>query len=308
MSTDPTTIDEDVKALLRRVRRIEVRARSSLGDHAAGNYRSRFRGQGMEFDRVRDYSAGDDVRSIDWNVTARAGRPFVKIFREERELSVMLVVDISGSMRFGGIPGYSQRSKLLTAAEAAAVMAVTALRNQDRVGMMLASDTIERHLPCRRGRNHVLRLVRELLGCDSGLRPGNLPEAIDEACRSQRRHSFLVVISDFMDPVLDLGRSLRRAQSRHEVVGIRIREPAEDDIPALNGPLWLADPEHGEVRALAGGRRAAARYRQLLAEQREGVDQAFRESGCDLIEVSTDGDVVSALSAFFRRRRSVVRG
>ncbi|MBA2480978.1 MAG: DUF58 domain-containing protein, partial [Planctomycetes bacterium] len=153
----------ELKELLRQVKRIELRTERLVSSLAAGRYRSAFRGQGMEFDEVREYAAGDDVRTIDWNVTARAGRPYVKVFREERELTTMLLVDVSASMRFGAIPGMSPRVKLALAAEAAAVVGVTALRNHDRLGLVLFSDRTELHLPARKGRGHAMRLVREVL-------------------------------------------------------------------------------------------------------------------------------------------------
>lgn len=303
----PSSVDQDLKALLRRVRRMELRARTATATQAAGAYRSRFRGQGMEFDRVRDYSPGDDVRAIDWNVTARAGRPYIKIYREERELSIMLLVDVSGSMRFGGLPPWSQRSKLFTAAEAAAVVAVTAMGNQDRVGLTAFSDHTEHYLPCRRGRNHVLRLLRDLLSFEQAGRPGDMSTAVTELSRSRKRHGIVFVISDFLDPVLDLGKSLARARSRHDIIGVRVSDPAEDDLPHAAGPLWLSDPEHGQIRALAGSRRAAARYRRLLEQQRQQVEQAFRAHACDLVDVRSDGDVVQAMSAFFQRRGRRIR-
>ena len=149
--------------ILRQVRRIELRTEKLVSSLAAGAFRSAFRGSGLEFEEVREYSPGDDVRAIDWNVTARAGRPYVKVFREERELSLAVLVDVSGSMRFGAIPGLSPRTKLALAAEAAAVVAVNAMRNRDRIGLVTFAAATEHHLPLRRGRGHCLRLVREVL-------------------------------------------------------------------------------------------------------------------------------------------------
>jgi uncharacterized protein (DUF58 family) len=299
--------DDGLRELLRRVRRIELRARNAVGDLAAGAYRSRFRGQGMEFDRVREYDLGDDLRSIDWNVTARAGRPFVKVFREERELSLMLLVDVSGSMRFGGLDGNS-RAKHLTAAETAAIVAVTALRNADRVGLVAFSDRTELHLPARKGRNHVLRLVREILAARGGGRRTDVGHALDELERVHRRRAVVFLISDFLEPHPDLARVLQRSRRRHDLIGLRIGDPAELRLPATRGVLRLRDPEGGGLRTLALDPAGAARYARMMDGHRSEVATAFRAAGCDLVDIATDLDAMGALRSFFLRRRRQVRG
>nr|MBA3938689.1 DUF58 domain-containing protein [Planctomycetota bacterium] len=173
-------VQDGLAEILRQVKRIEIRTSRLVSGLAAGPYRSAFRGQGMAFEEVREYSPGDDVRSIDWNVTARAGAPYVKVFREERELTVFLLVDVSGSMRFGAIPRVSPRAKLALAAEAAAVVAVSALKNNDRIGLVTFSDRTEVHLAARKGRSHVARLLREVLASRAGTRPTDLAHALDE--------------------------------------------------------------------------------------------------------------------------------
>lgn len=298
----PST-DEQLRALLKRVRRLEVRARADVGDLASGQYRSRFRGQGMEIDRVREYSPGDDIRSIDWNVTARAGRPYVKVFREERELSIMLLVDVSGSMRFGAIPPWSERTKVVTAAEAAAIVAITALRNQDRVGLIAFTDRTELHLPARRGRDHTMRLVREVLATDGARRPTDVPHALRDLQRGQRRRSVVFLISDFIDPHPDLAAALRAARRRHDVIGVRVTDPAELSLPTTGGPLLLRDPEGTMVRAFRGGRRAARDYQALVNRHREEVTRAFRQAACDLVDCRTDEAAFDAIQRFFRQRR-----
>lgn len=298
----PLMRDEELADLLKRVRRLEMRARKEVGDLSAGAYRSRFRGQGMEFDRVREYAQGDDIRNIDWNVSARAGRPFIKIFQEERELSIMLLVDCSGSMSFGGIKPWSERSKAFTATEAAAIIAITALRNSDRVGLIAFSDQTELHLPARRGRNHTLRLVRELLGIQDRRRATNVPHALEEIRHVHKRRAVVFVISDFMDPHPDLGSALQQAKRKHDVIGIRITDPAELDLPASGAPLVLRDPEGNGNRVFKGGRRARARYKALIADHRETVEMAFRSAGADLIDCSTDEHAFSAVQRFFRQR------
>src|SRR4051812_28706505 len=194
----------DLKDILRQVKRIELRTNRLVSSLAAGRYRSAFRGQGMEFDEGREYTEGDDIRAIEWNVTARAGRPYVKVYREERELTVMLLVDVSASMRFGAIPGLSPRVKIALAAEAAAVVGVTALRNHDRIGLVLFSDRTELHLPARKGRGHAMRLVREVLAApqlEGAARATGLAESLDELARVAKRRAVCFVVSDFIFPV-----------------------------------------------------------------------------------------------------------
>jgi uncharacterized protein (DUF58 family) len=301
----------DVADILRQVRRIELRTERLVSSLAAGRYRSAFRGQGMEFDEVREYAAGDDVRSIDWNVTARAGKPYVKVFREERELTVLLLVDVSGSMRFGAIPGLSPRAKLALAAEAAAVVGVTALRNGDRLGLILFSDRTEVHVPARRGRGHALRVVREVLAPAEGARPTDIAHALDELGRVARRRAVCFVVSDFLgDPAARpaLGTALARAARRHDIVGLRVSDPGEAALPAGGAPLVLADPEGRAAGVFAGGAAARARYAAAWSETRTATERLFRSSGCDLVDVSTSESAVTALERFFRQRRRRVHG
>ncbi len=301
----------DISDILRQVRRIELRTQRLVSSLAAGRYRSAFRGQGMEFDEVREYTAGDDVRSIDWNVTARAGRPYVKVFREERELTVLLLVDVSGSMRFGAIPGISPRAKLALAAEAAAVVGITALRNGDRLGLMLFSDRTETHVPARRGRGHAMRVVREVLTPTGGARQTDLAHALDELARVTKRRAVCFLVSDFLgDPVARpaLGTALARAGRRHDIVGLRIADPGEAALPAGSAPLVLVDPEGQGSGVFAGGASARRRYAAAWAETRGATERLFRASGCDLVDLTTTESAVSALERFFRQRRRRVRG
>ena len=301
----------DVADILRQVRRIELRTERLVSSLAAGRYRSAFRGQGMEFDEVREYTSGDDVRAIDWNVTARAGRPYIKVFREERELTVQLLVDVSGSMRFGAIPGISPRAKLALAAEAAAVVGVTALRNGDRLGLILFSDRTEVHVPARRGRGHALRVVREVLSPAESNRPTDLAHALDELTRVARRRTVCFLVSDFLgDPAARpaLATALARAGRRHDVVGLRIADPGEASLPAGGAPLVLADPEGRATGVFAGGAAARRRYAAAWSEARSATERLFRAGGCDLVDLSTTESAVSALERFFRQRRRRVHG
>lgn len=302
---------DDLGALLRAVRRIELRTERLVSSLAAGGYRSAFKGSGLEFDEVREYASGDDVRSIDWNVTARAGKPWVKVFREERELTVLLLVDVSGSMRFGAIPGVSPRAKLALAAEAAAVVGVTALRNHDRLGLALFSDRNELHLPARKGRGHAMRVVREVLGAPATGRPTGLAEALDELARTEKRRAVCFLASDFLVQGAAAARfqaALSRAARRHDLVGLRIRDPAETCLPDGPWPLPVCDPEGGDELVLAGGARARARYRDAWEAARSCITAAFRGAGCDLVELSTDASAFTALDRFFRERRRRVHG
>jgi uncharacterized protein (DUF58 family) len=300
-------MDDKLRQLLRRVNRLEIRTRSSIGDLGAGLYRSRFRGQGMEFDQVREYSPGDDVRNIDWNVTARANKPYVKTYREERELSIMVLTDLSGSMRYGGIPGMGSQTKLLTAVEVTAIIAITAMRNNDRVGMIGFTDRTEAHHPCRRGRNHVMRLLRDLLAIEPASRSTDTAGALAGLHRLKLRRGICVLISDFINPDPDLARSLRMVRRKHEVVGFRIVDPAEEELPAGPEPLVLHDTEGRAVRVLRASRRGARRYDALWRRQQEEVEQDFLAANCDLVDCRTDASAFNAIRNYFRRRRRLVR-
>ena len=339
----PRTPD-DLAEILRQVRRIEIRTERLVSSLTAGRFRSAFKGTGMEFDEVREYAVGDDVRSIDWNVTARAGKPFVKVFREERELSVVLAVDVSGSMRFGAIPGVSPRAKLALAAEAAAVVGVTALKNGDRLGLVSFTDQTEVHLPARRGRGHALRVVREVLvpptSPGSGVRgpesreevssgwfgnlggfrrrgtpdPGprtpdgrgtDLAHALDELVRVAKRRCVCFLISDFLhgpERQPAFATALARAARRHDLIGLRVADPAEAVLPTV-GPLVLEDPEGGGSAVLATSRAAATRYAQAYQAARTTTAKQFAAAGCDLVDLSTDRGAFAALQAYFGGRR-----
>ena len=300
---------DDIAAILRNVRRIEIRTRKLVSSLTAGRFRSAFKGQGMEFDEVREYAPGDDVRTIDWNVTARAGRPHVKTFREERELTVWLLVDGSGSMRFGAIPGLSPRAKLALAAEAAAVIGVTAFRNHDRLGLVRFTDRTDLHLAPRKGRGHCLRVVREVLAAPAASGATALDHALDELARVAPRRGVVFLLSDFLhadgEAAGRFTRALARAARRHDVVGLRVTDPGEEALPAGSTPLALTDPESGRTAVLANGRAARARYAQAWTVQRSLVEGCFRGTGCDLVDLRTEQGAFTALARYFRGRTSV---
>ena len=303
MSVSSSGPDTTLAEILRQVRRIELRTEKMVSSLTAGAFRSAFKGSGLEFEEVREYSAGDDVRAIDWNVTARAGKPYVKVFREERELSLTVLVDVSGSMRFGALPGISPRAKLALAAEAAAVVAVNALRNRDRIGLVTFAGATESHLPLRRGRGHCLRLVREVLAARSAPGRADPVHALDELRRVARRRTVCFLISDFLGMDERLGDALARAARRHDIIGLRIADPGEERLPDGSLPIALVDPEgDGEV-VLANGRRPRAAYAAAWAAQRKRVADLFRGSGCDLVDLRTDSAAAPAMMRFFRERR-----
>jgi uncharacterized protein (DUF58 family) len=300
----PRTSDASLADILRQVRRIELRTERLVSALAAGAYRSAFKGTGLEFDEVRAYAQGDDVRHIDWNVTARAGAPFVKVFREERELTLWLAVDASASMRFGAIPGLSPRAKRALAAEAAAVVGVTAFRNNDRVGLVRRSGSQdELHLPPRRGRGHALRVVREVLSEEDGSGAVDLAALLDGLGAAAKRRGVVFLVSDFLGCPERFGAALARLARRHDVVGLRIHDPAETRLPDGSCPLVLADPEGGGERVIALGRRQRDAYAQAWSAARERVAAWFRAADADLVELSTADSAFDAMNRFFRQRR-----
>jgi uncharacterized protein (DUF58 family) len=284
--------------VLRQVRYIELRTKGLVNSLFAGEYRSVFKGQGMEFAEVREYQPGDDVRAIDWNVTARMRRPFVRRYEEERELTVMLVVDLSGSERFGT----TRRFKNELAVELAAVLALAAVRNNDRVGLVLFTDRVEHVVRPRKGRRHALRLLRDLLAADpvgTGTRVGAAAEYVGSLLGHK---SIVFVVSDFADP--DLERPLKRLALRHDVVAVTVEDPGERALPDV-GLARFVDPETGEtvdVDTSDAGVRSA--YDTAVSEERTARERLFRRLAIDEVPVRTDGGYVEPLLKFFRSRES----
>ena len=287
--------------ILEQVRRLELRMRRLVNSRFAGEYRSVYKGQGMEFSEVREYQPGDEVRSIDWNVTARLQKPYVKRYVEERELTVLLLVDCSASSHFGT----RTRFKNDVALEVAAVLGLSALRNNDRVGLLAFSDRIEHAVPPRKGRRHGLRLLRDLLS----LRPTGVRTDIALACEQARRHlthrSLVFVISDFRDAVAEA--ALRGLAARHEVVAITVDDPVEHALPAA-GVLVLVDPETGQRIEIdssdAAFRSRYAAAAQIAEDQRAAM---FARTGLTAVQLRTDLPIVEPLLAFFRRARPAIR-
>lgn len=308
------------KDLLRKVRLLELRTRRLVDETLAGQYHSAFRGQGMDFDEVREYQPGDEVRAIDWNVTARMNHPFVKKFREERELTVLLMVDLSAS----GLFGSGLHSKRELAAEIACVLAFAAVRNQDRVGLLLYTETVEKFIPPRKGRMHALRVVRDILSHEPRWPGTGLNGALEFATRVLRHRAIVVILSDFLAETRPsrnqiaahlrrravqtetLGRPslalLRQASRRHDVVAVQISDPNEIALPPL-GRLLLEDAETGdivEINAFDERRRKAFASRQEKGQKE--LDRLFRQARLDSLRVRSDEPYERALAKFFEAR------
>jgi uncharacterized protein (DUF58 family) len=280
--------------LLRKVRRIEIATKRLVDQGVAGDYHSVFKGRGMEFAEVRPYQPGDDVRSIDWNVTARMGHPFVKQFVEERDLTVFLAVDVSGSLGFGS----RAILKRELAAEIAALIAFAALRNQDRVGAALLSDRLELFLRPQRRRTHVLRLVREILGRPAA-GPTDLERALDAVLATLKQRAVLFVISDFV--VAPCERALKAAAARHDLVVVELVDPLDLELPAV-GPIVVRDAETGRA-AIVSGRRAGSEHAESRRAERAALRKLLRRLGVDHLELRTDRPYLAPLVAFFEARR-----
>ena len=315
------------REILKKIRQIEIRTNRLVSETLAGQYHSVFKGQGMNFDEVREYQPGDDVRSIDWNVTARMNHPFIKKFVEERELTLMLVVDVSGS----GLFGSRDQSKRELAAEIASVLAFSAIRNNDKVGLILFSDEVEKFIPPRKGRSHVLRVIREVLFFEPKRRGTDLNAALEFLMHVTRHRAVAVVISDFIGSPAEPKRErshrlrpqmmlleslaqsafsmLRQTNRRHDLVAVQITDRHELELPSL-GRLVLKDAETGEVVEINTGdarKRAAFAERQTRAQAE--LARLFRSAGIDAIQLRTDQSYTAELSRFFEtRERRRLRG
>jgi uncharacterized protein (DUF58 family) len=289
------------REVLKKVRRIEITTRSMVRDTFAGHYESIFKGRGMEFDEVREYQPGDDIRTIDWNVTARTGWLHVKKFVEERELTVLIVFDASGSFDFGT----SQRLKRELAAEVGAVLAFAAIRNNDKVGLLVFTDEIEIFVPPRKGRKHVLRIIREILHFRPSKKGTNISHALEFAMRLVKRHSVMFCISDFRDT--DYENALTIANKKHDVVAVTVTDPKELEIPPI-GLIEVEDAETGQRSLLdLRSKTASEVFRRAAAEDVESRKRVFGSAKVDQVELRTDQDYVEPLIKFFREREQRLR-
>ena len=284
------------REILRKTRRIEIATRGLVNDVFSGEYHSVFKGRGMSFAEVREYQYGDDIRAIDWNVTARTGAPFVKVFDEERELTVMLVVDVSASGDFGSV----ERMKSEIAVEICAVLAFSAIKNNDKVGLVIFTDRVEKFVPPRKGRRHVLRVLRELLYFRPEGRGTDIAAALEYLTRVVPRRAVVFLVSDF------LGTGYRKALSvagrRHDMIAIRTADRREEELPPI-GYVELEDPETGEQVVVNTSNRAFRdTFVRRANETRAEVERTFRKTKVDVIDVRTGQPYVEALRQFFQKR------
>ena len=289
------------KEILKKVRLIELSTRGLVNELFSGEYHSVFKGRGMDFAEVREYQVGDDIRSIDWNVTARMGNPFVKVFEEERELTVMLLVDASASGDFGTV----NKFKGEIAVEICALLAFSAIKNNDKVGLIIFTDQVEKFIPPRKGRQHVLRVLRELLYFKPRHRATSLEAVLDYLNRVIRRHSVVFLVSDFLDSRFD--KPLRIASRRHDLIAIRVTDPREGHLPRV-GLLELEDAETGHhvlVNTLSS--RVRAEFSRRVREREEALDKLFKTIGVDTIHILTADSYVEPLVRFFRARSKRLR-
>jgi uncharacterized protein (DUF58 family) len=284
------------KELIKRIRKLEIATRKVVSDMLAGQYQSVFKGRGMAFSEVRQYQPGDEVRTIDWNVTARMNDTYVKVFTEERELTVMLIVDVSASKEFGS----KERSKAEMAAEVAAQIAFSAIANNDRVGLILFSDRVEKVVPPRKGKKHVLRVVSDILSFKPAGKGTDINAGLDYLSRIAKRKAVTFLISDFL--TRDYDKALRIVSRRHDLVPVVLSDPFEAEFPALGlvnledaetGQRWLVDTSDPRVRG---------RFRLLMEKRREERTKIFRKLQLDHVELKAGEDYAGALHRFFRAR------
>jgi uncharacterized protein (DUF58 family) len=294
-------MSEVSESRLKAVRRIEIRTNRLVSEGMGGEYHSVFKGRGMEFSEVREYVPGDDIRTIDWNVTARTGDPFVKRFVEERELTLMLLVDVSGS----GVFGSGERSKTELAAEVSAVLAFAAIRNNDRVGAILFTDKVERYIPPRRGRRHVLAVVRDLLWHRPDSKGTDIAGALNFLSRIAVKRAIVFLISDFRAAGYE--KALRLAHRKHDVIAIHVRDPREETLPPV-GLLSLEDAETGARRLVdASSPRVREAWAAREVDRRRRLARQLRTAGIDSIELETSKPYDRPLLAFFRARERRLR-
>jgi len=285
------------EALLKKIQKFHFTTRRMASDMFAGQYESAFRGRGMEFAEVREYQVGDDIRTIDWNVSARFGHPYVKVFHEERELTVMLVLDLSGSHRFGT----RKKFKRELLAEVAGMLAFLAIRTNDKVGAILFSSKVEKYIPPKKGASHVWRLIKEVFTYQPEDLSTDLDGVLTFLNRVAKRHAIVFLISDCMDTGFE--KSLRLTSKKHDLTVIRITDPAEETLPNV-GFVTLRDPETGKTALVnSGSRKLQKRWRTYRDEQRAHLNETFKKAGIDQVELTTDGPVVEPLTRFFERRK-----
>ena len=294
-------MQESENDILRRVRKIEIKTRGLSNEIFAGKYHTAFRGRGMSFSEVREYHAGDDVRDIDWNVTARSRKPHIKVYEEERELTMMLVVDVSGSRMFGS----TERLKKNIITEIAAVLAFSAAENNDKVGCIFFSDRVEKFIPPKKGRSHILMIIRELIGFRPESTGTKLSEPVRFLTNVNKKRCTTFILSDFMDSSQDrsaLDDALKIAGGRHDLVGIRVYDPRETELPDV-GIVELRDAETGrKVWVDTSSRAVRDHYAESWRQRSAEIEATLKHNRIDTATVSTDGDYVAELMKLFKQR------
>lgn len=288
----------DASEILKNVRKIEIKTKGLSKHIFSGEYHSAFKGRGMSFSEVRDYQYGDDVRNIDWNVTARTGDPHIKVFEEDRELTVMLMVDISKSSGFGT----SRQFKNELTAEISAVIAFSAITNNDKVGALLFTDHVEKYIPPKKGRSHILRIIREIIYFKPQSRATRINHALVYLNNIQKKRAIVFILSDFVSP--DYSASLAIAQKRHDIIGLRIYDPWEEELPGL-GLIECRDPETGEIQFIdSSDRKTRQDYAASYKGQVDHFEKLFKKNKLDHLSIRTGEDYVKALLRFFKTRSS----
>ncbi|MDB0006767.1 DUF58 domain-containing protein [Flavobacteriales bacterium] len=282
--------------LLKKVRKIELKTRGLSNHIFAGEYHTAFKGRGMAFSEVREYQPGDDIRTIDWNVTARFNTPFIKVFEEERELTVMLIIDVSGSKNFG--TQKQMKQELVT--ELSAVLAFSAIQNNDKIGVIFFSDKVEKFIPPKKGKSHILRIIRELIAFEPENKGTDIGEALRYFNNVIKKRAVCFVISDFMGDNFEA--PLKIANKKHDVVTISINDKREEELPDI-GLIQMKDAETGEVKWIDTGNKSIRQnYKKNYLRNKEEVNQLFKNSGVDSIQLRTDMDYIKPLIQFFKRR------
>ena len=287
----------ETSELLKRVRKIEIKTRGLSKNIFAGEYHSAFKGRGMTFSEVREYQYGDDIRNIDWNVTARHNRPYVKIFEEERELTVMLMIDVSASRNFGTI----SKLKKNQSTEIAAVLAFSAIQNNDKIGVIFFSDKIEKFIPPKKGRTHILHIIRELIDFYPEDKQTDIEQALEYMTNSIKKRCTCFVISDFIDEH-DFAHALAIANRKHDVVALRVYDPRENQLPPV-GMMYLRDAETGEQMWVdTSDKKLREAYEKYAFVREKELDAIFKRSGVDVANIRSDEDYVRALITLFKKR------
>ena len=288
----------ETSELIKRVRRIEIKTRGLSRNIFAGEYHSAFKGRGMAFSEVREYQFGDDIRNIDWNVTARYNKPFVKIYEEERELTVMLLIDVSGSREFGSM----DKLKKNIVTEIAAVLAFSAIQNNDKIGVIFFSDRIEKFIPPKKGRSHILRIISELIDFEPQARGTDISGAMRYFTNAIKKRCTAFVISDFIQKEDTLENALSIANNRHDVVALRIYDERETELPNI-GMIKLKDAETGNYTWVdSSDRMARSIYRKWWRDLSAQLDNSFKRSRVDYVSISTNHDYVKSLISLFKKR------